>query len=192
MSAIKAEVVGYNFIALYIYNLSDLLLYLHFTMAVMHHGSYVPINDAVFLTELPSSVTTTELEVPLPDTLPDNTTEVLLYLFVTAKTASEGWRSYYEVYTKDANGVPYKKYMNVAMATDDFTLNSANLWLPIFNEKKFYITIPDDWPMPTLATTRSAKIVIKTIKDSIKALRNPTAMVSGSFLSGYRTATLTR
>ena len=157
-------------------------------MAVLHHGTYIPTE--VYLAELPSSVT--EIPVDLPASLPSDTTEVLVYLFVTAKAADNPFRSYYEIYTKDDNGLLYKQYMNVAMATDDFTLNSANIWLPVFSERKFYIRIPDEFELPRIVASRSPKRKFKAIRDTIEALKNPDGMVSGSFLTGYRTKSLSR
>ena len=138
--------------------------------------------------ELPHS--TTDLSYPLPDALPSDTSEILLYLFVTAKASQFPYRGYYEIYTKDENGTKYSQYMNVAFALDDYTLNSANIWLPVFSERKFYISIPDVYPLPKAAG--KSKVSFKTIKDTVVALKNPERMVSASFVMGYRTMNLKR
>ena len=102
-----------------------------------HNGSYTPVEKG--LTELPSTEECVTIDLP---GLPSNTSEVLLYLFVMSKTAVDPWRGYYEIFTKDAAGKECKQYLNVAFMKDDFTLNSANIWLPIFDEQRFYVRIP--------------------------------------------------
>ena len=160
-----------------------------FYTMTFHNGSYTPVE--IGLTELPSTVECVTID--LPD-LPSDTSEVLLYLFVTSKTAVNPWRGYYEIFTKDAAGTEYKQYLNVAFMKDDFTLNSANIWLPIFNERKFYVRIPNKYDPPALLTRKShePKLKFDTIEDILPALKNPSAMVSYSFLTGYRLLNQTR
>ena len=152
-----------------------------------HNGRYIPVE--IFVDELPNH--TTEVSYPLPSVLPSDTSEILLYLFVTAKTTKVPYRGYYEIYTKDENGTRYSQYMNVAFAHDDFTLNSANIWLPVFKERKFYVSIPDVYPLP-VAVKQGPKASFKTIKDTVTALKNPDRMVSASFVTGYRTLNMKR
>ena len=116
--------------------------------------------------------------------VPDGTTEILVYLFVIGKTQEDPWRGYYRVYTEDEDGNQYSQYMNVAFAEDDYTLNSDNMWLPLYSEKKFYIEIPAFFD---LEVTVQEKMTFHSIKDTVEAMQNPgSTFESGVFLTGYR------
>ena len=137
----------------------------------------------MFLNVLPDSVTSESVEYSVD--VPDGTSEILVYLFASAKVPDgPAWRGYYQVYTQDEEGTKYSQYLNVAFEKDDYSINSSNMWLPLFSEKKFYIIIPDSYP---LQATAQEKMTFRSIKDTITAMQNPKSMViSGVFLSGYR------
>ena len=135
----------------------------------------------VYLSGLPISVDAGPSEYIVD--VPDGTTEILVYLFVIGKTQEDPWRGYYRVYTEDEDGNQYSQYMNVAFAEDDYTLNSDNMWLPLYSEKKFYIEIPDTFP---LEVTVQEMMTFRFIKDTVEAMQNPSSTFeSGVFLIGY-------
>ena len=62
--------------------------------------------------------------------VPDTAKEILVYLWATTKGEEAFHRYYYRIQTTDGKQF-YNQYMNVA-ASKDVSLNSANLWLPVF------------------------------------------------------------
>lgn len=80
--------------------------------------------------------------------VPPGTKEVLVYIYVTVRetSRSEDKRAVYEIYSEDAGGCKYSQFMNVVFTTSkDFVMNSANMWLPVFDKKEITISIPDAW-----------------------------------------------
>ena len=62
--------------------------------------------------------------------VPDTAKEILVYLWATTQGDEAFHRYYYRIQTEDGQKF-YNQYMNVA-ASQDVSLNSANLWLPVF------------------------------------------------------------
>ncbi len=174
-------------------NFAVLPSYSHTTasMSVYHNGRYTPIpfDEIIGLGDLPKTAENI-IEYCLPEQVPADAKEVLLYLFVTTQTiAGDAKRGFYEVFTKDSDSTQYSQYMNVVFAKDDVTINSANMWLPIFKEKKVYIRIPALYDLKTSATPlvpcmKPAKITFCTLKEAVAACGK--TMVSGVFVTGYR------
>ena len=95
--------------------------------------AYTPIpEDKLYdygeLPELSGDSTIYELS---KSNIPSSAKEVLVYLWATTKGDEEFHRYYYQIYTKDGKQL-YSQYMNVA-GSKDVSLNSANLWLPVFS-----------------------------------------------------------
>ena len=65
--------------------------------------------------------------------VPETAKEVLVYLWATTKGDEAFHRYYYQIETKD-DKKSYRQYMNVA-ASQDVSLNSANIWLPVFKDQ---------------------------------------------------------
>ena len=89
-------------------------------------ASWVP--ETVSLGELPLSGEEVEYKVSV------TAKQILVYAFVTlhGQESSPIQRGYYEIYTKDVKGTPYKMFMNVVFggAAGDTAMNSGNFWLP--------------------------------------------------------------
>ena len=81
--------------------------------------------------ELPETIENPQICYPLSQAnVPETAKEVLVYLWATTKGDDAFHRYYYTIETTD--GVQsYSQYMNIA-ASKDVSLNSANLWLPVF------------------------------------------------------------
>jgi len=92
-------------------------------------ASWVPETNPISLGELPLSGEEVEYKVSVAPAK-----QLLVYAFVTLhdETNSPFQRGYYEIYTKDLQGTPYKMFMNVVFggAAGDTAMNSGNFWLP--------------------------------------------------------------
>jgi hypothetical protein len=90
-----------------------------------------PSDNLYYYGELPgtSNISTT-YDISKSD-VPEEAKEVLVYLWATTKGDDTFHRYYYLIETKDSTGRTYHQYMNAA-ASPDVSLNSANLWLPVF------------------------------------------------------------
>ena len=109
--------------------------------------SYQPFDydEAPFLGELPN-YKHGFLACDVSRYVPRDAKEILIYAFITVKTSDRKMeRAVYQIYTEDDRGKRYSQLMNTAFPRDDFVMNSANLWLPVFGRKEFYIRIPDSW-----------------------------------------------
>ena len=90
----------------------------------------IPEDKLHYYGELPdSSGDSCEYDISKSN-IPDTAKEVLVYLWATTKGDEEFHRYYYRIQTTDG-AKKYNQYMNVA-ASKDVSLNSANLWLPVF------------------------------------------------------------
>ena len=119
--------------------------------------------------------------------VPPNATEILIYIFVTVREAKGPLRrSVYDVYTQDMAGRHYSQLMNMVFTKDDdFVMNSANLWLPL-HEQKFYIRLPGEWTIPEPRLPQSQK-TYKNLAEAMKAFTTGTDDIfTDVFLLGYR------
>ena len=94
--------------------------------------AYIPIPEEklYYYGELPGTSGDKSTYELSKSNIPDSAKEVLVYLWATTKGDEAFHRYYYRIQTKDGK-VLYNQYMNVAASTD-VSLNSANLWLPVF------------------------------------------------------------
>ena len=83
--------------------------------------------------ELPETIDAPQKRYPISESnVPETAKEVLVYLWATTKGDSEFHRYYYSIETTDGTQ-SYSQYMNIA-ASQSVSLNSANLWLPVFGK----------------------------------------------------------
>lgn len=118
--------------------------------------------------------------------VPADAKEILIYLFVTVQDSpgSQTKRSVYEIFTRDASEMKYSQLMNTVFTQNDFVMNSANLWLPIFNERKLSITLPQEWSVDTGIVVKHS---FKTFTEAMKAyVRGDEKIFADVFLLGYR------
>ena len=153
--------------------------------------AYTPIDykDAPFLGELPLRKGG-KVECDVSSFVPRGTKEILIYAFITVKSADRKKnRAVYQIYTEDDRGTRYTQLMNTAFPADDFVMNSANLWLPVFGKKEFHVSIPDSWITPTIEEDlpyrpRRFRNLDQVMKEYVTGNED---IYTGLFLLGYRT-----
>jgi hypothetical protein len=127
--------------------------------------------------------------------VPDGAKEVLVYLFFSTRdsTLPDTARSYYEIYTKnnDIFDAPkYKQYMNVIFTKNDYVMNSANLWLPLFPDKKLTVHLHPDMRWPEGYNTKGAKRIqhknLKEAMDDLANCKDPKQIFAEMFVIGYK------
>ena len=90
----------------------------------------IPEENLHYYGELPEeSGSSKSYEISLSG-IPSKAKEILVYIWATTKGDEDFHRYYYRIHTTDGTN-KYNQYMNVA-ASRDVSLNSANLWLPVF------------------------------------------------------------
>ena len=89
-----------------------------------------PENKLHYYGELPDTSGNSNRYELSKSNVPDTAKEILVYLWATTKGDEAFHRYYYRIQTTDGKQL-YNQYMNVA-ASKDVSLNSANLWLPVF------------------------------------------------------------
>ena len=121
--------------------------------------------------------------------VPENATEILIYLFITVRNNPEGTtrRSVYEVFTEDCAGRRYSQLMNVVFTKDnDFVMTSANLWLPLHG-RKFYIRLPGEWTVPPPNAIKESTKTHSNLAEAMKEFTQGSEDIFNEvFLLGYR------
>lgn len=128
--------------------------------------------------------------------VPSDTTEILIYAFATVGDAmGKGRRVVYEFYTEDPDNVHYSQLMNMAFIENEYVLNSANMWFPIYDHRQLNVNIPGEWPLQVQESsalqafrTRRAKGGPK-LSDVLKDYHSGgNDMYADIYLLGYRTS----
>ena len=152
-------------------------------------GPYVPFDydNAKYLMSLPL-VKGKLCEADVSEYVPSTAKDILVYLFLTFKTADRTHkRAVYEIYTQDNSGTKYTQLMNAAFPENDFVMNSANLWLPLVGDKKVvYIRIPDTWTSNSSLGKENVRSY-KCLNDAMKSYaQGGEDIFTGVFLMGYK------
>lgn len=155
--------------------------------------AYTPIDyeKAPFLGPLPLEKNGYS-EYDLSRYVPTDTKEVLVYFYVTVREATRSYdkRAVYQIYTEDSEGNKYSQYMNVVFpTTKDFVMNSANLWLPVFDKLELKVKIPDSWSAEEEVEERSRPFrrPYSNLQEAMQDFVNGKETIfTGVILSGYR------
>jgi hypothetical protein len=91
----------------------------------------IPSDNMYYYGELPGTSGHTFTYDISKSNVPSTAKEVLVYVWATTKGDDNFHRYYYRIETTDSTPRAYHQYMNAA-ASLDVSLNSANLWLPVF------------------------------------------------------------
>ena len=114
-----------------------------------YHTLTTDFNHVPMLGTLPQSVDEGLKTYDLSKLVPDNTTEILVYAFITVTGSPDSCgkltRSAYEFFTEDSNGEHYSQVMNVAFTPSESSATSANMWFPIFQKREFNARLPQEW-----------------------------------------------
>lgn len=128
--------------------------------------------------------------------VPDTATEILIYAFATVGgSLGKETRAVYEFYTEDADNNHYSQLLNMAFINNDFVLNSANLWFPIYNQRELNIHLPAEWTIETQESSALQAFRTQRAKGGPNLSEALKAYISGEekifadiFLLGYRTS----
>lgn len=138
---------------------------------------------------LPLNPSTDPTVYDVSNFVPENATEILIYLFITVRNNPEGVtrRSVYEVYTEDCAGRRYSQLMNVVFTKDnDFVMNSANLWLPLHG-RKLFIRLPSEWAVPPPNPIKESGKTHSNLAEAMKDFTQESQDIFNEvFLLGYR------
>ncbi len=119
--------------------------------------------------------------------VPSSAKEILVYVFLTSKHADRRKpRAVYEIYTEDNSGRKYPQLMNAAFPENDFVMNSANLWLPLFNKIEFGIRIPDTWATASFESAESPRNFMNLEEAMKQYVTSAEEIFTGIFLLGYK------
>lgn len=81
------------------------------------------------------------LDFSLPDDLPKNTREILLFVFVDIGWSKPKGLSFIKVFTK-VDGVHHSHYIAMHIYDQNaLSTNSNNVWLPMGSDRKVYVEI---------------------------------------------------
>ena len=122
-------------------------------VTVNEHNGYVSFttnfSEIPWLGGLPLSVEEGIKNYDVSQYIPIDATEILIYIFVTVRNNPGTLRRFvYVVFTEDQQQTRYSQFMNTVFTkNNDFVMNSANIWLPIYSEQKFHIYLPAEWPI---------------------------------------------
>ncbi|CAB4026091.1 Hypothetical predicted protein [Paramuricea clavata] len=131
-----------------------------------------PENKLHYYGELPDTSGNSNRYELSKSNVPDTAKEILVYLWATTKGDEAFHRYYYRIQTTDGIQL-YNQYMNVA-ASKDVSLNSANLWLPVFKgHGEVVVTLED-----AEDSTKKGKCIIPKCEEEIK--------YSSIFILGFR------
>lgn len=153
-------------------------------------SGYIPLDydKAPFLGELPLRKNSAPVEYDVSSYVTPGTTQILIYAFITVKSADRvKKRAVYQIYTEDDSNVKYSQLMNTAFPENDFVMNSANLWLPVFGKKKFTIRIPDSWSTLDVSSEGRKDKQYKNLDEAMRDyVTGDDSIYTGVFLLGYR------
>ena len=111
------------------------------------------------LGKLPLSSKEGRVSYDLSRYIPPSATEVLVYLFITARNVAGKLpkRGFYEIFTSSSRGQHYSQFMNVVFPTEnDFVVNSANLWFPVNEDKRLFVQLPFEQDIASAAMSALA------------------------------------
>ena len=151
-------------------------------------GPYVPFDydNAKFLMTLPLRKNQLS-KADVSEYVPSTAKEILVYLYITSKTADRiHKRAVYEIYTEDS-GTKYTQLMNAAFPENDYVMNSANLWLPLVGDKKVvHVNIPGAWSTAECLGQEKVRSY-KSLNDAMKSYtEGKEDIYTGVFLMGYK------
>ncbi len=84
------------------------------------------------------------LSYEIPDIIPDDAIEVLVYAYFRAEISS-GSESHFKIYTEGDEGEEYAKYITLVPdnSRGGWDTNSDNMWFPMTSSRRIFLTVPN-------------------------------------------------
>ncbi len=84
------------------------------------------------------------LSFEIPDLIPDDAIEVLLYAWFHAASSSGTTVSHFKIYTEEDDGKEYAKYINMMTGSRSYYyVNTDNLWFPMTSSRRVFLNVPN-------------------------------------------------
>ncbi len=83
------------------------------------------------------------LTFEIPDIIPDDAIEVLVYAYFRVGTSS-GSESHFKIYTEGDEGEEYAKYISLfpSNSRNHWDTNSDNMWFPMTSSRRIFLNVP--------------------------------------------------
>ncbi len=83
------------------------------------------------------------LSYEIPDIIPDDAIEVLVYAYFYAASSS-GSQSHFKIYTEGDKRVEYAKYITVIPDNGyHWDTNTDNMWFPMPSSRRIFLNVPN-------------------------------------------------
>ncbi len=84
------------------------------------------------------------LSFEIPDLIPNDAIEVLLYAHFYAASSSGTTTSHFKIYTEEDDGKEYAKYITLLTGSRSYYyINTDNLWFPMTSSRRVFLNVPN-------------------------------------------------